>query len=127
MTVLITIKSLSDECAGMQDFLETVTPDEPNEATERLNYLSVYMARSGKMLADARSLQDRARITAFEEFREQLKGMPANTANRIMDSLTHEENYVVNWLDRINRCCVHQSDNIRTIISFAKERMRMGE
>lgn len=35
-----------------------------------------------------------------------------------------EENKIVNWLDRINRTCVHQSDNLRTQLSFEKEQIR---
>ena len=51
--------------------------------------------------------------------------MPATIAMKFIASQTVTENYLVNWLDRINRTCTHQSDNIRTQISFAKEQMSL--
>lgn len=42
----------------------------------------------------------------------------------ILKSACAEENKIVNWLDRINRTCVHQSDNLRTQLSFEKEQIR---
>ena len=81
------------------------------------------MARSGKMLADAKMMQDSAVAAAYAEHTKSILKMPATIAQKFIASQTVDENYLVNWLDRINRTCTHQSDNIRTQISFAKEQM----
>lgn len=119
------IDDLLQEAQEIQDFLESV-PDnneDPNELAIRLTYLNNYMARSGKMLADAKQMQDSAISAAYAEHSKAILKMPATIAMKFIASQTVTENYLVNWLDRINRTCTHQSDNIRTQISFAKEQM----
>ena len=41
------------EIEKMQSFLETTASDNPKELIERLTDINVYLARSGKLLADA--------------------------------------------------------------------------
>lgn len=121
------IDDLLNEAQEIQDFLESV-PDnneDPNELANRLSYLNNYMARSGKMLADAKQMQDLAIAAVYAEHSKAILKMPATVAMKFISSQTVDENYLVNWLDRINRACTHQSDNIRTQISFAKEQMSL--
>nr|DAN45502.1 MAG TPA: hypothetical protein [Caudoviricetes sp.] len=121
------IDDLLQEAQEIQDFLESV-PDnneDPNELAIRLAYLNNYMARSGKMLADAKQMQDSAISAAYAEHSKAILKMPATIAMKFIASQTVTENYLVNWLDRINRTCTHRSDNIRTQISFAKEQMSL--
>ena len=121
------IDDLLQEAQEIQNFLESV-PDnneDPNELAIRLTYLNNYMARSGKMLADAKMMQDSAVAAAYAEHTKSILKMPATIAQKFIASQTVNENYLVNWLDRINRACTHQSDNIRTQISFAKEQMSL--
>ncbi len=123
----MTIDDLLQEAQEIQNFLESV-PDnneDPNELAIRLTYLNNYMARSGKMLADAKMMQDSAVAAAYAEHTKSILKMPATIAQKFIASQTVNENYLVNWLDRINRTCTHQSDNIRTQISFAKEQMSL--
>jgi len=121
-----TLQSILSECAGMQEFLSDNAAKEPEELIDRLRDLNSYMARSGELLAVAKSFQDEARMKQFDNLKDSLSGFPATTVNRIVDSCTKTENFAVNWLDRINRGCVHQSDNLRTLISFSKENMRLA-
>lgn len=46
------------EIEDMQQFLEVTTSDDPRELVQRLTDINVYMARSGKLLADAKAYQD---------------------------------------------------------------------
>jgi len=120
------IKALLKECSDMQAWLEEVPSDEPKEMTDRLSVLGVYMARSGNMLADAKYLQDKARSMVFVEHGKSILKMPATVSTKFIDSQVGEVNYLVNWLDRINRTCVHQSDSMRTLLSFMKEQLRLN-
>ena len=51
--------------------------------------------------------------------------MPATIASKFITCQNADANYVVNWLDRLNRSLVHIGDNTRTQISFAKEELRL--
>lgn len=119
------IDRLLTECQEIQYYLETKASDDPNELTNRLATLSIYMARSGEMLAQARFIQDNMRKAVFEEKSFEISTMSPTIASKLIESETGECNYLVNWLDRINRSCVHQADSLRTIFSYVKENLKM--
>lgn len=113
------------EIEEMQEFLEITTSDNPKELIQRLTDINVYMARSGKMLADAKAMQDTITAKVYDEHNEFLGRVPATVAMKFVSSQTATANRLVNWLDRINRTLVHAGDNIRTQISFAKQDMSL--
>ncbi|MEG2061803.1 MAG: hypothetical protein RRY33_08110 [Alistipes sp.] len=116
---------LIKEAQTIQDFLEITSSDDPAELSLRLSEINVYMARSGKMLADAKLLQDNAIASVYAQHFKAIQKMPATVVIKFVNSQCAGANYLVNWLDRINRTCVHQGDNIRTQVSFAKEDMSL--
>lgn len=123
----VSIKSLSElheECYEIQKFLEITVSEEINEIVERGHSLSVYMARTGKMLADAKIHKDIQMQQAIKESEE--SPLSASTINKLIDSKCKTENYLVNWIDRMNRTCTHQMDWCRTVLSKAKEEMRIS-
>ena len=121
------ITTILTECASMQLFLDQKAHlDEPDTVVTRLNEISTYLSRSGALLADAKQLQDNARIAAWDSLKEAFKDVPVSLANKVLASHTAAENYVVNWTDRINANCVHQGENLRTIISYLKQQASMG-
>lgn len=113
------------EIQSMQDYLEITCSDDVNEMIGRISVLNVYMARSGKMLADAIETREKAIQGVYAEHGKSIAKMPATVANKFIDSQVSEENKIVKWLDRINATCKHQSDNLRTLISYAKEQLSL--
>lgn len=109
----------------MQDFLEVTTSDDADELVVRIADLNVYMARSCKMLADAKRMQDNATMKAFEQYGDLLGRFPATIAARYVNAMCGNENYLVNWLDRLNRAFAHTGDNLRTQISYCKEQLKL--
>ena len=111
------------EIEQMQAFLEEAPPDDANLLVSRLTTINALMARSGKMLADAKLLQDTLTEMVFadEEVVEKLCRLSATLGMKLVQSSTARANHLVNSLDRQNRAFVHQSDNLRTQISFAKQ------
>ena len=103
------------EIEKMQSFLETTASDNPKELIERLTDINVYLARSGKLLADAKAYQDQVTANIY----------PATVAIKFVAAQSVTANQLVVWLDRINRTLVHAGDNIRTQISFAKQDMAL--
>ena len=113
------------ELEDIQSFLEVVTGDEVNELIERLSMLNSYMARTGYLLAVATADRDRAMAGVFAEHQKSILKMPATVSQKFINCLCDTENYYVTWIERLNRACVHQGDNIRTQISFAKENLSL--
>lgn len=109
------------EIEDMQKFLEVTTSDDPRELVQRLTDINVYMARSGKLLADAKAYQDQVTANVYARHTDFISRVPSTVAMRFVSAQCVTANHLVNWLDRINRSLVHAGDNIRTQISFAKQ------
>lgn len=68
------------EIEEMQSFLEITASDNPKELVDRLTDINVYLARSGKLLADAKAYQDQVTANVYlntwnscHEFRQLLQ------------------------------------------------------
>ena len=107
---------------SIQMFLEITVSEDPTEIVERGNQLTVYMAQTGKMLADAKYHQDQAVKNSILQRIE--TNLSPSTLNKLIDADCEEENYLVNWIERLNRTCTHQLDWCRSTLSKAKEEMR---
>lgn len=122
-------EQLEEEAKSIQNFLDITISEDPTEATQRGNDLAVYISRTGKMLADAKYHKDkRIKGTSMVKIKELGReiDIPASTLNELIKSSCYLENYLVNWIDRLNRTAVHQLDWCRTLISKAKEEMKLG-
>lgn len=121
-------ESIKFELKAIQDFIEIHISEEEITAVQiRGNELNAYLARSGKLLADSKYHRDeRLKDSVFENIKDLLK-LSATTANKYIDSLCKEENYLVNWADRINRACTHQLDWCRSVLSKQKEELRQSQ
>lgn len=115
-----------EELKEMQRFLEgSPETDDPNELIERLTKINAYMARSGFLMAEANADRDAAIAAVFAEHSKSILQMPATVSQKFISALCKDENYYATLVERINRTCVHQSDNLRTQVSFAKENMAL--
>ena len=118
------IKKMTDEASGIQAFMEQEPTDEPVVLAERLALCNVYMARSGEMLARAKEMLNDAVARVWEQKEERLLKAGAQLAQKVIAGYCSEEQFLTDWLDRINKGLVHQADNLRTLISYAKENMK---
>lgn len=123
MQLIATPEQIRSEAQGMQEFLEPDTlPDDINVIEERGHEIAAYIARSGKLLADAKYHQDKKKS---ESILKQLdSSLPALALNELIKAECREENYLVNWMDRINRALTHQLDWLRSCLSKAKAEMQ---
>lgn len=115
------------ECTYMQEFLERDNTDSPEALVERVTKLNVLLARSGKLLADAKLIQDEISADVFIANEATIIKMGATLGRQYVQARTSNINYYVNWLDRLNRAMVHVGDNMRTQISFVKEELRLNK
>ncbi len=116
------VAELLSEVARHQSFLEITVSEQPEEVVERGNELSVIIARSGKMKADAEYHRDammQSEIIAL--LKDTVKAqLPATAINKLLDSACKDYNYLATACDRINRSATHQLEWCRTLISKAK-------
>jgi|SRR5690606_1997421 len=122
---MITPKDMIEaELEEIQTFLEVTQSEDITEAVYRGNELAVYMARSGKLLADAKIHRDEKLNSEVIQNIKKLISLPASLANKFIDTLTRDENHLVNWADRVNASCSRQLEWCRTIISKGKAEMQ---
>lgn len=130
MNLLITPKEqILQELADIDSFLNTTMSENAEEAVARGNDLAVYVARTGKLLADTKYwLNQTKNSEVLEALRETAKNAKATAkaVNALVDSVCREEQYLVDWCERCNRTATHQLSWCVTLISKAKEEMKMG-
>ena len=117
-------EDINKELEEIQDFLELTQSEDITEAVYRGNDLAVYMARSGKLLADAKIHRDTKLNSEVMQNIKSLISLPASSANKFIETLTRDENHLVCWADRLNASCSRQLEWCRTIISKGKAEMQ---
>jgi hypothetical protein len=124
MNQLITPQAdIITELTTIQSFLEITMSEDANEAVVRGNDLAVYMARTGKLIADAKiHREQKLRSEMIQEYKKLIE-FPASVAVKYTDTLVENETYLLTWSTRLNAACTHQLDWCRTIISKAKAEM----
>ena len=120
---------MTNEIKQMQDYLEITTTSNPMEIQERLSELMVYLARSSELLAIARKeLRKKKSAEIAQTIIAVAKetNLSSKVQNQLLDCIAEEEAFLVDWLDRIISTIVHQIDGLRSLLSYAKEEMRMA-
>ena len=102
--------------------------DEPNKIIEQLITAESVMINSGKMLADAKYLlNDAMHSETIKTLKELVKDQPKITStaiNQLIKSLCKDQQYLVDWCERLNRSSTHRADLARSIISKQKAEMQ---
>ena len=127
MTHVTSPEDLLREAKDIQAFCEITVSDNPQEIAERITALGTYIARSGKMLADAKyHLSEKKQDETVRIISKIIaKDKPsAKVQNALIESICKDEQYLVDWIERLNRCCTHQNDAMRSLLSFEKEHLR---
>ena len=120
-----TIEQLKETAERMQAYLEKKPGTEPNDLIERAENLNVLIAQSGSCLADAKYLQDIVVNGAIMEALQKAyeERLSPSTINKFVTTAAKDQNYLVNFFDRINSSAVHQLDSLRSILSYRKAEM----
>lgn len=120
------IDELRREAEAMQAYLEiNVGGSDVEQYIERLDTLGVYYARSGAMHAEIIGLIDSAIAKAMGDNMELISKLPASLVQKYIKGATAELNGLERWIDRINASCNKQCDNLRTLISYEKQRAQI--
>ena len=114
------------EAEAMQKYLEVnIAGYTPDELMLRLDQLGVYYARSGALHAEVVGLIDSAIAKAMGDNMELISNLPASLVQKFIKGATADLNGLERWIDRINASCNKQCDNLRTLISYEKQRAQI--
>lgn len=122
--IITPLEDLEKEIEGIEEYLLIPTDDNPALLVEKGNELVVFLARTGKMLADAKYHQDTAYANSVIREMGRDAKIPPSILKNLVEASCKRENLLVNSLERLNRSCVHQIDWLRSLISKAKEEMK---
>ena len=119
------IEQIRKEARYIQMALECMNNPNIEAMIERLDQLGVYYARSGELLSEVVGMRDAAVARLFHDEKETIISLSPSLATKLVNSSASELNALEKWLDRINASCKHQCDNLRTMISYEKERLKL--
>ena len=119
------IEQIRKEARNIQMALECMNNPNIEAMIERLDQLGVYYARSGELLSEVVGMRDAAVARLFHDEKETIISLSPSLATKLVNSSASELNALEKWLDRINASCKHQCDNLRTMISYEKERLKL--
>lgn len=120
------IDEIKREAQAMQAYLEVnVGGGDVEQYIERLDTLGVYYARSGALHAEVVGLIDSAIAKSMGDNMELIATLPASLVQKYIKGATADLNALERWIDRINAACNKQCDNLRTLISYEKQRAQI--
>ena len=122
-------KDLLTEVEQIQSFAEITVSDDPQEIAGRITDCGTYIARTGKMLADAKYHLNTAKQSEVVKLIKSLSSekYSAKAQNKLIDSVCADEEYLVDWIERLNRALTHQQEACRSLLSYEKENLRISK
>lgn len=124
---ITSLDQIEKELLEIDSFMEITPSEQLAELKERLTILAQHIARTGKILADAKNHLNKAKKSEImETLRDVATRTPfatPKTVNELISSLCATEQYFVDWAERTNRSCYHQWESCRSLLSLAKSEM----
>lgn len=124
LTNVATKSEIKTELEKYQFHAEIHLSENPEEVILWANEALVYLGRTAKLIADSQYHKDRKMRSELTEQIKTIVSFAPSTANKFVDSLMEEENYLLKWAERLNAAFARQIDFARTIISKAKEELK---
>lgn len=124
LTNIATKSEIKSELEKYQFHAEIHLSENPEEVILWANEALVYLGRTAKLIADSQYHKDRKMRSELTEQIKTIVAFAPSTANKFVDSLMEEENYLLKWAERLNAAFARQIDFARTIISKAKEELK---
>jgi hypothetical protein len=120
------IEELRREADIIQSYLEVnIGGCDANELILRLDQLGVYYARSGAMHAEVVGLIDSATARFMADNTATITSLSPSLVKTLIKGATSELNALERKIERINATCSKQCDNLRTLISYEKQRAQL--
>jgi Mg2+ and Co2+ transporter CorA len=121
------LDKIEKELLAIDEYMEITPSEQLAELKERLTVLAQHIARTGKILADAKKhLNEAKKGEIMDTLRDIATRTPfatPKTVNELISSLCATEQFFVDWAERTNRSCYHQWESCRSLLSLAKSEM----
>jgi len=116
-----------DELVIYHDQIDTILVDDPNVVVDELIIAENIMVNSGKLLADAKYWLNEAMhsdtINTMKMLTKEQPKITSTAINQIVKSLCKDQQYMVDFAERLNRSATHRADYCRSIMSKHKAEM----
>jgi len=117
------IQSIEAELITYQDYLQQeYRSDLGTDVVDRMDTIGGYMARSGKLKADAEwhynKLVDSEIMKCLSDMLHEK--LSTTTVNKLIEAKAKDYKYLLTWADRVNRTCTHQYEGLRSVLSSLK-------
>ena len=109
----------------VQNFTEQEIINEPANLTDRLARTGVFIANIGKLTADCKKALNKAKDELFIAKENLLFKSPPTIVQEFIKAKCKDELFLCDWCDRLGATLVHQSDEIRTLLSYAKTELSL--
>lgn len=116
-----------DELVIYHNQIDTMLVDDPNVVVDELIIAENIMVNSGKLLADAKYWLNEAMhsdtINTMKMLTKEQPKITSTAINQIVKSLCKDQQYMVDFAERLNRSATHRADYCRSIMSKHKAEM----
>jgi len=116
-----------EELVMYHDQIDTMLADEPDAVVKELIIAENIMVNSGKLLADAKYWLNEAMhsdtINTMKMLTKEQPMITSTAINQIVKSLCKDQQYMVDFAERLNRSATHRADYCRSIMSKHKAEM----
>lgn len=113
-------KDIESFLSNVQDFAESQIINEPNALTERLAQTGVYIAYMGRLTAICKKIVSEAKAEVLDKYGEKLFKVQATIVKDLMNGKCKDAIFLLDWAINLEDSLKSQSDEIRTLISYAK-------
>ena len=102
-----------------------VSTDDTEALSNRATHIASIMATTGKMLADAKYWRDKAvKDSVLTQLKDAKRSsLPASVMNELIKAEAKDYNYLVNWIENLDKDCKYQIELLRSLISLRKTEM----
>ena len=124
-------ESIEQELKTYQDYLQQeYRSDMGADVIDRMDIIGGYMARSGKLKADAEwhynKLVDSEIMKCLTDMLHEK--LSTSTVNKLIEAKARDYKYLLTWAERLNRSCTHLLDCLRSVLSSLKaEKLTFGK
>ncbi len=116
-----------EELVMYHDQIDTMLADEPDAVVKELIIAENIMVNSGKLLADAKYWLNEAMhsdtINTMKMLTKEQPMITSTAINQIVKALCKDQQYLVDFAERINRSATHRAEYCRSIMSKHKAEM----
>jgi len=111
---------------AIYDFLkDKAHVDDVHLISERGHEIAAYMANTGKMLADAKYWRDKAmKESVLTQLKDSKRSnLPASVLNELIKADCKDLNYLVTWIEQLDKESKYQLEWLRSCMSTERQQM----